>query len=494
MSAPTVIVGGGIAGLYAAWRLKSADPQADICLIEATGRLGGRIRSHVFPGHDGPAIDLGATAFGRSQRHVAGLVRALGLAAVPYVTSNKHALVHLRGRAMPRRQVGRYGVGPAFRFDVPVKVQRKGGARPLLDAAERLLPGCRDFAAADWSRAFAEATLEGVRLAEWPLEAALRHAVSSETIAYVEGRLGSTLQTRGGNALAGLVWIVEQSRLPRPMLAPEGGYPALTLALERALRGMGVPIATGEALAGIGWPAEPGGSFRLRLRVADSVFRESEAASLVLALPASSVAMLVHEGPAEAAARMQALAVSVAPLPAGRLALLFADAWWRGVGIGSGYAVTDQPLQQVWAEPGASGAAPSVVSAYFDGPHVGYWREAAGGPAGEAGLTLLAPGHLAVREAVRQLGAMLGRAVPAPVAACFQDWGAYPFGAAIHKWARGVDPFRASAEAVQPVAGHRLFLCGEAWSPTGQGWVEGALERAEAVLQAGFGLPAGPGI
>lgn len=488
MTAPTVIVGGGMAGLYAAWRLKSADPDADIRLIEATDRLGGRIRSHVFAGHGGLAIDLGATAFASSQRLVGKLTRALGLAAVPYVTSNKHALIHLRGRAMTRRRVGRYGVGPAFRFDVPVGLQAKGGARQLIAAAEALLPGCASFGPADWSRAFAEARLDGVRLAEWPLEAALRRAVSSEMIAYVEARLGSTLQTRGGNALAGVAWIVEQSRLPRPMLAPEGGYQELPRTLEQALRGMSVPIATGEALVGIIWPSEPGANLRLRLRGSDSVFRESEAAAVILALPARSVAMLAHDGPGDVAMRMRALAAMVEPVTAGKLALLFAYAWWRGAGLGEGYAVTDQPLQQVWTARGASDADASAVVAYFDEPYVDYWRKSVGASAGEAGLTELASDHVAVKDALRQLQTMLRRAVPEPIAACFQDWGAHPFGAAMHKWVRGIDPVRAAAEAVQPIADHRLFLCGEAWSPGSQGWVEGALESTEAALQAGFGL------
>jgi lysine 2-monooxygenase len=39
-----------------------------------------------------------------------------------------------------------------------------------------------------------------------------------------------------------------------------------------------------------------------------------------------------------------------------------------------------------------------------------------------------------------------------------------------------------------PLPDANLYICGEAWS-TNQGWVEGALNTAEHVLEDHFGLP-----
>jgi lysine 2-monooxygenase len=49
----------------------------------------------------------------------------------------------------------------------------------------------------------------------------------------------------------------------------------------------------------------------------------------------------------------------------------------------------------------------------------------------------------------------------------------------------------------KPLADANLYVCGEAWS-TSQGWVEGALNTSERVLQDHLGLPRppwlGPGV
>jgi monoamine oxidase len=42
---------------------------------------------------------------------------------------------------------------------------------------------------------------------------------------------------------------------------------------------------------------------------------------------------------------------------------------------------------------------------------------------------------------------------------------------------------------IKPVPNIPVYVCGEAYS-NGQGWVEGALETAELVLQGPFGLSA----
>jgi oxygen-dependent protoporphyrinogen oxidase len=56
-----VVVGGGITGLAAAWELHRHPSRPEVTLIEATDRLGGKIRTAPFAGL--PAVDEGADAF-----------------------------------------------------------------------------------------------------------------------------------------------------------------------------------------------------------------------------------------------------------------------------------------------------------------------------------------------------------------------------------------------------------------------------------------------
>lgn len=73
-----VVVGGGITGLTAAYRLSSQLPDAQITLLEADDRLGGKIRSSTFAGIDG--VDEGADAFLMRVPHAMALAADLGLA------------------------------------------------------------------------------------------------------------------------------------------------------------------------------------------------------------------------------------------------------------------------------------------------------------------------------------------------------------------------------------------------------------------------------
>ncbi|MBA2495590.1 MAG: protoporphyrinogen oxidase [Acidimicrobiia bacterium] len=60
MSRRFAVVGGGIAGLAAAWELRRRDPDAEVTVLEATGRLGGKLRTSAFAGR---MVDEGADAF-----------------------------------------------------------------------------------------------------------------------------------------------------------------------------------------------------------------------------------------------------------------------------------------------------------------------------------------------------------------------------------------------------------------------------------------------
>jgi oxygen-dependent protoporphyrinogen oxidase len=60
MTRRIAVVGGGITGLAAAYELRAQAPDAEIVVLEATGRLGGKVATTTFAGR---AIDEGADAF-----------------------------------------------------------------------------------------------------------------------------------------------------------------------------------------------------------------------------------------------------------------------------------------------------------------------------------------------------------------------------------------------------------------------------------------------
>jgi protoporphyrinogen oxidase len=59
-----VIVGGGVSGSYTAWRLR--DHNLRIHVFEASGRVGGALYTHTFPGVPPIPVELGASAYSPS--------------------------------------------------------------------------------------------------------------------------------------------------------------------------------------------------------------------------------------------------------------------------------------------------------------------------------------------------------------------------------------------------------------------------------------------
>jgi protoporphyrinogen/coproporphyrinogen III oxidase len=94
-----VIVGGGIAGLAAAYFLRDAD--VTVTVLEGSGRLGGKLVASEI---GGVAVDEGAEALLLTRPEGAGLVAALGLDLVPAGTTT--AGIWSRGelRPLPKRQ------------------------------------------------------------------------------------------------------------------------------------------------------------------------------------------------------------------------------------------------------------------------------------------------------------------------------------------------------------------------------------------------------
>lgn len=128
------IIGGGLAGLYAAWLLEQAGH--DYVLLESRKRFGGRLltvsRDPAGPGEKTGAFDLGATWYWpEMQPELAGLVEELGLQAFPQPEEGDLVLEQQPGQT--RRLPGFDGSPPAVRL--------AGGMESLVQALRsRLRP------------------------------------------------------------------------------------------------------------------------------------------------------------------------------------------------------------------------------------------------------------------------------------------------------------------------------------------------------------------
>ncbi len=96
------VVGGGISGLVAAYRLRvAAGPDASITLFDPADRLGGVLRTERIGGQ---AVDVGAEAFIARRPEVSALLAELGLVDRQVGTTGVRPLIYAGGRLHPMPQ------------------------------------------------------------------------------------------------------------------------------------------------------------------------------------------------------------------------------------------------------------------------------------------------------------------------------------------------------------------------------------------------------
>lgn len=284
------------------------------------------------------------------------------------------------------------------------------------------------------------------------------------------------------------------------------------------------------SLTHIEFPQKEGGAFRLHFHEgrddpSTGVFEpgaafEVEADRVVLAMPKRSLELLDHGCPDCSkhatnpwlSKAFRDLRDSVMGQPALKIFLAYRSRWWRTLGLGPGRSTTDLPLRQVYffttkdgAEQDADGRA-LVMASYNDGLASSFWSsliDASEDP-GYVGMEDGDPlySHRVRRPVVElvqnQLRQMHGAEafIPDPFLALTRNWTKDPFGGGWHFWNVGRKSWVVAPLIRQPFRPLPLFVCGEAYS-TNQGWIEGALETAERVLQEHLGqappawLPAG---
>ncbi len=97
-AATVAVIGGGIAGLSAAWELISAAPGTNVVVLESGDRLGGKLHTGAVGGR---AVDLGPDAFLARRPEAVTLCRELGLEDDLISPGSRTAYVWARGRLRP---------------------------------------------------------------------------------------------------------------------------------------------------------------------------------------------------------------------------------------------------------------------------------------------------------------------------------------------------------------------------------------------------------
>jgi len=438
-----VVVGGGISGLAAAYRLSVLRPDATVTVLEAAPTIGGPLRLAEVAG---APVDVGADSLLNRRPEAVDLVRAVGLGDDLCHPANRQASVWSRGALRPL---------PPTVLGVPTDLaalvrSRTVSPRGVLRAGlDRLLPGAppsEDVAVGRWlsgrlGREVADRLLEpllgGIYAGHADL-LSLQAATPQLAALAADGRsvLAAARRACAERATVGDVPVLAGvaggvGRLPRAVAAASGAD-VRTSSTVRELRRMGV-----------GW--------RLVIGRADRPVAV-EADTVLLATPAVPTArLLADEVPSAAAQLRRVEAASVAVVTLAVAADRVGGALW-----GSGFLVPPVEGRAVkaatwstrkWAWLGERAGAGTVLMRASFGRH------------GETAVLQHDDADL-VELAVRELGDAVGLHGPVLDARVTRWGGALPQYAVGHR-----ELVARVRSAVEPVVG--LDVCGATYDGVG---------------------------
>ena len=508
------IVGGGMSGLFSGWRLATNDlensnkllPLAQaresgklrVGVFERSHRVGGRLESITPPGMPGHIAEVGGMRFMNTQRLVSNLIGELGLITMPFPVGSPDNIYYLRGHHFRDRD---FGSSAKIPYHLNWHEDGKTPGEIILDAITQVVPGAVELNQAQWRKLKKTLTFNGEYLYNLGFWNLLLQVISSEAYHLCKDAGGYFSTLSNWNAADALPWYLADFGPDVQYNTIQGGMEQLPQSLASRFTQAGGELHTCLTLKRFDREAD-GGLMRLTFDSGETV----RAHHLILAMPRRSLELIAQDNGFLDAPELCYLIPTVTPNPMFKLFLCFDYPWWELAGVRGGRSTTDLPIRQTYyvsqlaAESGSANPAMRralMMASYDDGSCVGFWE----GLEDEDWRTRLdcdAPEmtpwerHSAppvmVAEARRQLRELHDiEVVPQPYAAAFKDWREDPFGGAWNSWNVRVKSWEVRERMLQPLPDWPVHIVGEAYSES-QGWVEGALQTAEELLEEKFNL------
>ncbi|HEU0079553.1 MAG TPA: FAD-dependent oxidoreductase [Longimicrobiaceae bacterium] len=525
------VIGGGVSGVYTAWRLKQENRKLKVAVFEYGNRIGGRLYSFPMPGMPHIKAELGGMRWLKSHEIVVGLIDHLNLATREFPMGpdgGSNNLMYLRRRQLRVKDLTDPAMVPYL-----MNPDEQGMNPDQLQAyvMNSLLPFNGELSAEDW---WTVKVLNGTPLYQIGFWNLLYRVLSSEAYQYMYDASG--YYTNVANSTAPLSLPITEYDPNNKYYTLDQGFEELPRTLAAEFLKLGGEIHMNHRLDSFG-RREEDGDYALCFvetetdeggRTRDRPGRPEvhvDAERVVLALPRRSIELirwdrLDDEGAAPGERTLRRRVESVISQAAFKMFLGYPYPWWRALGVEAGRTITDMPIRQTYYFQTESemGGEPEnhnslLMVSYNDLGSVPFWKaleagprfrgrtqnpEAADDPAKPGrdyflkGEAPVAPHEFQIsqemvqtaQEQVREVHGL--KFVPEPYTAVYHDWGEDPYGAGWHAWKAG-EKFWEIMPYMRGIPGEKVHVCGEAYS-IGQGWVEGALQTAELMLKEHFGL------
>ncbi len=523
-----LIVGAGVSGLYAAWRLLKDDPKLSITIIERLNRTGGRLDTDLIKisdenGKGTSSVvrdEEGGMRFTYEMTELMSLFSGLGLCnqIVDFpMTTNRYMV---RGHSFTADEAAAnnnaiwgelYDLAPAELNQSPGTIldtiyHRILRANGVDKAPENPTP---EF----WQEFRLDYKWNGIPLNQWQLGGLFK------AMGYSQECLKMMVDTVGFQApflslvSAGEAWQILEDFPKNPHYHTfKYGFSTLTNALEKEVKAMGGRIMLGVNLQSITKsgknkyaleisPTDPHGrSFQNDVKT-----KTLEASKVILAIASNAMQKVFISSPAlnqgKGAMQLWEDIHSIVNMQLLKINLYFERPWWRDGDTGQpvinfGPSFTDLPVNAVYPfypVAGPSNEAPAALTIYCDYDNAKFWQGLQNvGPLFDSPLqkehskkpqVLFAASQAIVDEALKQFKQLFNtHHVPEPVMTSYRNWdGEDNFGYAYHQWGMNTDDRAVMKRMTTLVKGEKIYSCNEAWSDM-QGWVNGSLRSTDLVL------------
>lgn len=527
-----LIVGAGMSGLFAAWRLLKKKTGLSIAIVEKMGQVGGRLETTFvnIEGKDGKTYivhdEEGGMRFvprGSGMQHLWKLIDDLNeenrdapdklLKNVDFEMGDDHNRYYIRGLSFTQRSVKEsnnmiwstlFNLAPSEQGRKPSDILQEV-MHDILRQNQIGLPS----SPSEWVQfrnhcTYADFEENPVVLNKWGFWGLLRrYGLSEECIVMLSQIMGFMGPFQDYiNAGEGLQILFD---FPDPKDASfqtlVKGFQSLPNTLADSIQKLGGKINLNETVLSLS--AEAG-----KYKVVGSQ-NTYLAEKVILALPKEPLKKLVETSEILSSNRNFIRAVnSVKNMELTKVGLYFKERWWlknKSISLRNGPNFTDLPLGSVYTfsqypdddKKDAEYFGPAALTQYTDYIRGNYWKEMQN--IGEKYRTdefpvnpkgTYAASKSLVFEMMRQIRLLFGldedAPLPMPVLSTYRVWGQEPFGYGYHQYLLNVNDLKEVYAYIMSPA-KNIFVCNESWSPE-QGWVEGALIMSDFVMVKGFGI------
>ncbi|WP_343689273.1 FAD-dependent oxidoreductase [Chitinophaga sp.] len=525
------IVGGGVSGVYSAWKLKQSFPDQHIVVFEGSDHIGGRLLSVKPPEIPNMTAELGGMRIlENTQKLIVDLIKTLNNELPPdeqitlydFPVDEPQNLAYLRGEYL--RLVDFVTNPNKVPYNMSFLEKGNGPGTIIVNAIEQIVPGITNPELTEDQRRemTREASFDGIPLYKWGFWNLLYRVISSEGYQFSMDAGGYDSTLVNWNASDAIPWYLSDFGMTPKYKGFTNGFQQVPIALAELFEKAGGEVRLERQLQGFDYTDN---QFTLHFKDGETI----TAGKLILAMPRRALDLITPDSPQ--LKQIQPLISSVTPRPLFKLFTTYANPWWRISGftgadgkfvpVQSGRSVTDLPVRQTYYWPNSDGT-PAVtgramlLASYDDGNNIGFWdglrpQRSKAWKTGRSHAEIADPfvgdddkivsgkeeviqsnlnqtwdeyqaPRRMVDEVARQLQQMHGLDyTPLVKSAAFRDWGEDPYGGGWNSWNIGVKSWEVRDQITNPIAGTHLYICGEAYSDA-QGWVEGALQTAEIML------------